>query len=161
MAMSPWLDGIRQKVGPDLLILASSAGVVFDDQGRMLLVRDLDSGNWVAPGGYLDPGESPRQCCERELLEEVGLDVHVTALLGTFSGPEFLIRYSNGHEVQAVISCFECALVDPDAHVVTDGSEVGDHRWVDRDEIQRLPLQPWARAVLPRLWDARANPLID
>lgn len=157
MAMSPWLAGIRAKVGADLLLLPSAAGLLFDADDRVLLVQDLDSGRWVAPGGYLDPGEGPRECCERELAEELGVAVRATRMLGTFSGPEFTITYSNGHRVQAVISSFECALVDPRAEVRTDGVEVGAHRWAARTELDGIELQPWAARVLPTLWAARRD----
>jgi 8-oxo-dGTP pyrophosphatase MutT (NUDIX family) len=162
MAMSPWLAGIRNKVGDDLLLLASSAGLVFDADDRLLVVRDIDTGNYVTPGGYLDPDENPAECCVRELREEVGLDVEIVAMLGTFSGPEFVIRYRNGHLVQAVISIFECRVrpgspgTDADA-VATDDTEVTDHRWVHRAELDSLPLQPWATAVLTRVLDARGG----
>lgn len=154
--MSAWLESLRAKVGNDLLILASSAGLLFDGD-RMLVVRDVDSGRYVAPGGYLDPGESPAECCERELREELGVPVRVIAILGAFSGPEFMISYSNGHEVQPVISVFECERVEPDAPIVTDDVEVTGHRWVTRTELDELPLQPWAASTLGRVWDARAT----
>lgn len=153
--MSPWLELLRTKVGNDLLILASSAGLLFDGD-RMLVVRDIDSGHYVAPGGYLDPGESPAECCERELAEELGVLVRVVAMLGTFSGPEFIASYSNGHEVQPVISVFECERVEPDAAIVTDDAEVTGPRWVSRTELDELSLQPWAASTLGRVWDARA-----
>lgn len=154
--MSPWLESLRAKVGDDLLVLASSAGLLFDGD-RMLVVRDVDSGRYVAPGGYLDPGESPADCCERELAEELGVAVRVIAMLGTFSGPEFMISYSNGHEVQPVISVFECERSEPDARIVTDEVEVTGHRWVSRSELDQLALQPWAASTLGRVWDARSN----
>ncbi len=159
--MSPWLAGVRAEIGNALLMLPSAAGVLFDDDARMLVVRDLDSGNWVAPGGYLDPDETPRECCERELREELGVRVRATRLLGTFSGPEFRITYRNGHEVQPAITCFECELLDLDAVIVTDGEEIGEHRWVTPDELRALPLQPWATTTLPRLWSARERPLLS
>jgi 8-oxo-dGTP pyrophosphatase MutT (NUDIX family) len=30
---------------------------------------------WVLPGGHLDPGESLKECCIRELHEECGLEI--------------------------------------------------------------------------------------
>ncbi len=45
-------------------------------EGRALLIRKkrgLGAGKINAPGGRIEPGETPRQAAERELLEEVGV----------------------------------------------------------------------------------------
>ena len=53
-------------------------GVVFDDAGRVLLVRRLyppQAGLWHIPGGRLEAGETLTECCQREVLEETGIRV--------------------------------------------------------------------------------------
>ena len=42
----------------------------------MLRNKEPNLGLWVAPGGKLEPGESPYDCAKRELYEETGLEVH-------------------------------------------------------------------------------------
>jgi len=37
---------------------------------------------WELPGGLIDPGESPRQAAERELVEEAGCQARATTWLG-------------------------------------------------------------------------------
>jgi 8-oxo-dGTP diphosphatase len=37
---------------------------------------------WELPGGLIDPGESPRQAAERELVEEAGCEARNTSWLG-------------------------------------------------------------------------------
>src|SRR5690349_6099495 len=51
--------------------------------GRWLLIRRGDTGQWALPGGTLEWGESLKSGIERELLEEAG--VHVESL-GNISG---------------------------------------------------------------------------
>lgn len=56
-----------------------AVGVVRDDDGRILLTQRAkhvhQGGLWEFPGGKLDPGESVFQALQRELQEEVGIDV--------------------------------------------------------------------------------------
>lgn len=56
-----------------------AVGVVRDGDGRILLTQRAkhvhQGGLWEFPGGKLDPGESVFQALQRELQEEVGIDV--------------------------------------------------------------------------------------
>jgi len=46
------------------------------DDGRVILIRQFRPAGggmvWEIPAGKLDPGESPGQCIEREIQEEIG-----------------------------------------------------------------------------------------
>lgn len=50
---------------------------VIIERGRLLLARrppgDPLEGLWELPGGKLEPGETPQDCLERELLEEMAM----------------------------------------------------------------------------------------
>jgi ADP-ribose pyrophosphatase YjhB (NUDIX family) len=46
--------------------------VIFDDQERVLLMRERTDGRWSLPGGWADPGDSPSASVTREILEETG-----------------------------------------------------------------------------------------
>ena len=47
-------------------------GAVFDDQGRVLLVREIKDGLWTLPGGWADVNESPSANVLKEIIEESG-----------------------------------------------------------------------------------------
>jgi hypothetical protein len=66
MAISPYLKGLRDQVGGDLLLLPSVAVMAFDGEGRLLLVRATDTGRWQTVGGAIDPGETPAEAALRE-----------------------------------------------------------------------------------------------
>ncbi len=59
-----------------------AAGAVFvDSAGRVLLVRPTYKDGWEIPGGYVEEGESPRDACAREILEELAIVVEPGRLL--------------------------------------------------------------------------------
>lgn len=52
-----------------------AAGALFlDAEGRVLLVHPTYKDTWDIPGGYVERGESPAAACQREILEELGID---------------------------------------------------------------------------------------
>ena len=149
MPISEYLRGLREKVGHDLLLVPSVTGIVFDDRDRLLLARHSNGGVWVAPGGAIDPDESPSDAVVREVWEETGLSVEPVALCGVFGGPEFRVRYANGDEVAYVMAVFECRVVG--GHLRADGVETLEARYFPAAEIAQLEVPRWMRVVLPRV----------
>ena len=63
----------------------SGALVIWD--GQVLLVKralEPHKDQWDIPGGFLEDGEHPENGARRELLEETGLTVRLTGLVGMF-----------------------------------------------------------------------------
>ena len=72
--------------------------VAFDDEGRLLLVRQYrhSAGRELLelPAGTLDPGETPEACAERELQEETGYRPgRMERLGGFYSAPGYCDEY--------------------------------------------------------------------
>jgi len=59
-------------------------GAVFDEQGRVLLVRQSYNPGWRLPGGGIERGEPPRDAVLRELAEEVGLSGGTAEFFGLY-----------------------------------------------------------------------------
>lgn len=63
----------RSRVRPEVCV-----AVILIDDGRILLLRRADHrsfpGMWCLPGGHIEDGETPEECCRRELAEETGID---------------------------------------------------------------------------------------
>jgi ADP-ribose pyrophosphatase YjhB (NUDIX family) len=59
----------------------AAGALFFDDQDRVLLVKPTYKAGWDVPGGYVEPGETPVEACQREVKEELGLDRQVGRLL--------------------------------------------------------------------------------
>jgi ADP-ribose pyrophosphatase YjhB (NUDIX family) len=56
-------------------------GAIFDEQERVLLMREKIDGLWSLPGGWADPGDSPSAAVIREILEETGYGSSVVKLI--------------------------------------------------------------------------------
>ena len=73
--------------------------VVFDPQGRLLLIRRKNppfQGQYALPGGFVEYGETAEQAAARELAEETGLVATSLSLVGVYSDPG---RDPRGHTV--------------------------------------------------------------
>ncbi|MEU2971882.1 NUDIX hydrolase [Nocardiopsis alba] len=62
----------------------SVAGAVIREDGRMLVIKRRDNGNWEPPGGVLELDETPEEGVVREVLEETGIHVEVEQLTGVY-----------------------------------------------------------------------------
>lgn len=57
-------------------IPASAGAMIFDRAGRLLILKPNYKKGWTIPGGQVEAnGESPWEACQRETLEECGLEV--------------------------------------------------------------------------------------
>lgn len=69
--------------------------------GLVPLIRQyrpaVETHTWELPGGILEPGEAPIDCCRRELAEEVGLEARHVRSLGVT--PAEVGRLENRHHM--------------------------------------------------------------
>lgn len=144
MAISDYLRGVRRKVGSDLLLVPSATALVFDEHGRVLLAQHSNHGLWVAPGGAVDPGESPADAAVREAWEETGLYVEPLRLTGVYGGNR--VRYANGDEAEYVMTVFECRPLS--GTLQPDGEETLDVKFFEPGELASPEIAAWVPRVL-------------
>jgi 8-oxo-dGTP diphosphatase len=53
----------------------------FNDVGQVMLVKPTYKLTWEIPGGVVENRESPKQCCQREIKEELGMERTIGHLL--------------------------------------------------------------------------------
>jgi ADP-ribose pyrophosphatase YjhB (NUDIX family) len=105
------------------LVVGSSA-VVVDGDGRILLQRRSDSGNWALPGGAMDIGETFAQSVIREVKEETGFDVRIERIVGIYSDPGHVFAYDDGEVRQEFNICLACTIVGGELTVSSESTGV-------------------------------------
>lgn len=154
-----WLDftGRPLERMPDDIRVGTN-GVLFNQQGEVLLQRRADNGFWALPGGGVDVGESVEQCVMREVLEETGLTVAVKRLVGVYSHPRYhgVIKYPSGQIVHYVILAFEVAYVSGELRLSEESTDLGYF------PVNALPEQtsPAARVRIQDALARRPEPFI-
>lgn len=69
--------------------MLGAASVIYDDHGRILLVKHgYGELNWELPGGGGAAHESAEETARREAREEVDLELHIDRLTGVYWEPE-------------------------------------------------------------------------
>ncbi len=58
------------------------AGCLFlNENGQIMLVKPTYKASWEIPGGIVENNEAPKQCCQREVEEELGVEREIGRLL--------------------------------------------------------------------------------
>lgn len=105
--------------------------------GKVVMVRraiNPGKGLWVFPGGYMDADETVEQAAMRETLEEVGLTVRLTKLVGVYS-----------YGTSVVVIVYACEVVGGTLCIDGESLEV---RAFGPEEI------PWELLAFPSTRDA-------
>lgn len=132
------------------------AGTVLVDQERVLLVRNrygITKGRYLLPAGRVNIGELPDRAAERETLEETGLHVQVTGLLGVR-----IVAQADGEHNYFFM--FAATLLSPASELRPNLDEVDDARFFSRAELAALdPDETWAGAIAIayKVLDGQAN----
>ena len=115
---------------------AAAAFVLRND--KVLLTQRADNGNWSMPSGAHNLGESLTQTAVRETLEETGITVQPTGVVGIFTDPRHVTRYTSDDEVRqefSVVYRAEYVSGEP-----TPSEETTRVEWVPVDQLDALPM---------------------
>lgn len=125
-----------------MLPLLVTAAIV-QQEDRILLTRRLDgtrhAGLWEFPGGKLDPGESPQEGLQRELREELGLDIRV--------GEIFDVVYHRYDWGAVLLLAYRCEALGGEIRNL----QVAEHRWVPPADLGSYPILPADLPLIARL----------
>ncbi len=112
-------------------------------EGTVLLARRKPGGSlggkWEFPGGKLEAGEAPEQGLERELREELGIDV----LVGDYVGSVDFQNGTNEYRLMGFVVTLFSGPIIPHEH-----EEI---RWIPAGELDHFDLADSDRSLLPQI----------
>lgn len=108
----------------------AAGALFFDDEGRVLLVKPHYKNHWDIPGGYVEPGESPRAACIREVREELGLTIDPGAMLVVDWAPA-------PNEGDKILFIFDAGTLNADdqQRITFPDGELTEYRFVASDDL--------------------------
>jgi 8-oxo-dGTP diphosphatase len=125
-------------------IPVSAGALIFDPQGRLLILKPTYKSGWTIPGGVMEAdGESPWEACQREVREETGLEVS----RGRLAAMDF--RPAKPGRQAGIRYLFDCGQVSDGelANVKLQPEEIADSRLVHLPEALTLLRGPISRRV--------------
>jgi ADP-ribose pyrophosphatase YjhB (NUDIX family) len=108
----------------------SSGAVFVNEAGEVLMVRPTYKSYWDVPGGYVEPGESPRAACIREVREELGISPDIGRLLvvdwapAEGEGDKLLFLFDGGVLAGYLIDRIELQVSEVDQHAFYPAAEL-------------------------------------
>jgi 8-oxo-dGTP diphosphatase len=139
------VDDVVEQVSHEVPRIPASAGaLIFDQAGRLLILKPNYKKGWTVPGGQLESdGESPWEACRRETREECGLEVeHGRLVCVDFLRP----KPKRPGGVRFLFHCGVLSDRELSAIKLQDG-EIDAHRFVARAEAMTLLSGPLRRRL--------------
>ncbi len=112
-----------------------SAGVLFfNKEGMILILKPSYKDNWTLPGGACNKNESPRQTGEREVKEEINIEVNLKRLVAV------IYNWAKGDVDENVMWWFYGGILDErqTKQIKVDGEEILEYRFVKPEEANKL-----------------------
>jgi 8-oxo-dGTP pyrophosphatase MutT (NUDIX family) len=125
-------------------IPASAGALIFDREGRLLILNPTYKTGWTIPGGVMEAdGETPWDACRREVREECGIEV----THGRLACMDF--RRPKPGRPGGIRFLFDCGQVTEQelAGIVVQPEEISEYRLAAVPDALRLLRGPIRRRV--------------
>jgi 8-oxo-dGTP pyrophosphatase MutT (NUDIX family) len=100
-----------------------AGGLVQNEQGEILVIREREATTYKLPGGHIELGEKIEDAVIREVLEETGIQTTFSAVLGMASTHPYRFGKSNIYIV--------CKLAPLSTQInIHDTHEIDDAKWI-------------------------------
>lgn len=107
----------------------AAGALIRDQQNRLLAVEPNYRDGWALPGGTVESGEAPRQGCQREVQEEVGLDLEIGRVLLIFHG------LSRGVWGDSTYYIYDGGRISDQAEIKLQEEELLSYQWIEEKDL--------------------------
>ena len=131
------------------------AGTLFtDEKGRLLILKPSYKDGWTVPGGMVEPRESPRDACIREVREELGFAFEPGHLLCV----DYNTYSDSGSKSESIKLVFDGGVLDEKGigKIAIDGKEIVAYEFAEIDDACTR-LNPHLAKRVPHALKAREN----
>ncbi len=112
----------------------SSIGFILNEEQKILLVKPSYYKFWHLPGGFVDEHESPPEAIQREILEEINLNLEPSRLM--------MVDYETGGEQtkEVLVFIFDFGIVDKQKFngLKVDNAEIIEYGFFDKEQAMKL-----------------------
>jgi 8-oxo-dGTP diphosphatase len=125
-------------------IPVSAGALIFDQAGRLLILKPTYKSGWTIPGGVMEAdGETPWDACRREVREECAIEVH----RGRLACMDF--RRSSSGGPGGIRFLFDCGQVGEEslADIMLQPEEISEYRLAALPDALGLLRRPIRRRV--------------
>lgn len=116
---------------------AMGVHVVVIRENSVLLAKRTDFEVWGLPGGEIETGETPAEAATREVLEETGLKVRLTRLVGLYTKPQWIT-------VNSTNAVFAAEVIEGD---LTTSDETLEVKFFERNALPETLIW-WSRTEI-------------
>lgn len=141
----PRIDWHDDPAAPPANSLVPAAAAFVERDNEILLIKRSDNGKWSMPGGTMEFGESLTACVVRETLEETGIHIQCTGLVGIFTDPLHRVEYDNGEVRQQFAIVYRATYLSGE---LTRSPESPRVEWVPHASAFDLEMDPSQRIRL-------------
>lgn len=111
----------------------SAGGIVFNDQGQILLVQHSSNKHWSFPKGQIEPGKNSQETALREVGEEGGVEAGIIDKVGDSK----YVYQMDGEKIFKVVTIYLMKYISGD--IKDHDWEVSDIGWFDpKEALEKL-----------------------
>lgn len=116
------------------------SAIIENEEGEVLAVRldkEKKDGVWVPPGGKLEKGETLRQGVEREVEEELGVDIEVGEIVG-------ISEVNYGGDENWVFVLYSAEIVSGEPKPMEEGKTL-ETKYIEKEKLEHYSKIRWLR----------------